>query len=158
MNNGIENGLEERTSGTMSSPKQLSLVVSLVLSGIVASGDASASSAPRVSEVRGLTVIKAGAPQVLVEGPARLLHVEFESADVVSLYSVASNGPDACRTDAADAKRTVLHPNVRNALNLNVPAGQTVCLVANGGSVDVVWHADKMTTAGEARTTYASDQ
>jgi hypothetical protein len=142
-NNGIKNGLQERKSGTMSSRKPLSLVVSLILSGIVACGGASASTAPRVSEVRSLTVIKAGAPQVLVEGPARLLHVEFESAKMVSLYSVASNGPDACRAGAADAKRTVLHTNIRNALNLNVPAGQTVCLVANGGSIDVVWHAEK---------------
>ncbi|HTB57633.1 MAG TPA: hypothetical protein VLC06_07145 [Polyangia bacterium] len=142
----------------MSSRKQLSLVVSLILSGIVASGGASVSAAPRVGEVRGVTVIKAGAPQVLVEGPARLLHVEFESPEMVSLYRVASNGPDACRTDRADAKRTMLHSNVRNTLNLNVPAGQTVCVAANANSVDVVWHADKMTTAAEARTTYASDR
>jgi hypothetical protein len=128
----------------MSSRKLRSLVVSLVLPGIVAFAGGSASAAPRVSEVRGLTVIKAGAPQVLVEGPARLLHVEFESAKTVSLYSVASNGPDACRTGAADAKRTVPHTNVRNALNLSVPAGQTVCVVANGGSVDLVWHAEEM--------------
>ena len=86
MNNGIENGLQERKSGTISSRKPLPLVVSLILSGILAFGGASASAEARVSEVRGLTIIKAGAPQALVEGPARLLHVEFESAKTVSLY------------------------------------------------------------------------
>jgi hypothetical protein len=158
MNNGIGNGLQERKSGNMSSGKPLSLVVSLILSGIVAVGGAAASAAPSVSEVRSLKVIKAGAPQVLVEGPARLLHVEFDSAKTVSLYSIASNGPDACRAGAADAKRTVLHTNARNTLNLNVPAGRTLCVMANGGSVDVLWHAEKMTTTGEARTVYASGQ
>jgi hypothetical protein len=140
------------------SRKPLSLVVSSILFGIVAFNGASASAAAPVSEVRGLTVIKAGVPQVLVEGPARLLHIDFDSAKTVSLYSVASGGPDACRTRAAGAKRTVLQANVRNALSLDVPAGQTVCVVANAGSVDVVWHAEKMTTAGEARTAYASDR
>jgi hypothetical protein len=157
MNNGIET-VFRKGGREPCLRKPVSLVVSLSLSGIVAFGGASASAAPRVSEVRGLTVIKAGVPQVLVEGPARLLHVDFESAQTVSLYSVASNGPDACRTGAADAKHTALHPNVRNALSLNVPAGQTVCVVATGDSVDVVWHAEKMTTAGEARTAYASDR
>jgi hypothetical protein len=118
MNNGIENGLHERNSGTMSSRKSLSLVASVILSGLVAFGSfgAIASAAPRASDLRGQKVLSAGVPQELVEGPARLLHVGFEGAQAVSLYSVDSRngGSDACRSGAASAKRTPLRARVRN--------------------------------------------
>ena len=147
----------------MSSRKSVSLVASVILSGLVAFGSfgATASAAPRASDLRGQKVLSAGVPQVLVEGPARLLHVGFDGAKAVSLYSVDSrnDGPNACRSGAAAAKRTALHARVRNALNLNVAPGQTVCLVAEGGSVEVAWHAEPATpasggTAG-AQTSYA---
>jgi hypothetical protein len=145
MNNGIENALQERDSGTMSSRKSLSLVAAVILSGIVAFGGAGAvaSAAPRGADVRSQTVLDAGAPQSVVAGPARLLHVDFEGARTVTLYSVDSRtgGPEACRTGGANAKRLPLRANVRNALDLDVAAGQTVCLVAGGGSVQVAWHA-----------------
>src|ERR1700690_1164753 len=149
MNNGIENGLQERNSGTMSSRKSLSLVASVILSGLAAFGrfGATASAVPRAKDLRGQTVLNTGTPQSLVAGPARLLHVDFEGARAVSLYSVDSRngGPDACRAGAAGAKRSALRTNVRNALDLDVPAGQTVCLVTDGGSVEVAWHAQQST-------------
>jgi hypothetical protein len=165
MNNGIENGLQERNSGTMSSRKSLSLVASVILSGLVAFGSfgATASAAPRASDLRGQKMLSAGAPQVLVEGPARLLHVDFEGARAVSLYSVDSrnDGPNACRSGAAAAKRTPLRARVRNALDLNVAPGQTVCLVAEGGSVEVAWHAEPARSVGGTagtQTNYASSR
>jgi hypothetical protein len=146
MNNGIENELQERSSGTMSSRKKVSLVASVVLSGIVALGSfgATASASPRISDVRAQTVLNAGSPRLVVAGPARLLHVDFEGSRSVSLFSVDSRngGPDACRTGAPTAKR-LLHSNVRNALDLDVASGQTVCLVADGSSVQVAWHAQQ---------------
>src|ERR1022692_908624 len=147
MNNGIENGLHERNSGTMSSRKSVSL-------------GASASAASRAQDLRGQKMLSAGVPQVLVEGPARLLHVDFEGARAVSLYSVDSRneGPNACRSGAVAAKRTPLRARVRNALDLNVAPGQTVCLVAEGGSVEVAWHAEPAPFTGTngAQTIYAS--
>ena len=144
MNNGIDNGLQERDSGTMSSRKSLSLIAAVILSGIVAfgGGGAVASAAPRGTDVRCQTVLSAGVPQSVVAGPARLLHVDFEGARAVSLFSVDSRGggADACRTGVATAKRLPLRANMRNALDLDVAAGQTVCLVADGGSVQVAWH------------------
>ena len=161
MNNEIENGLQERNSGTMSSQKSLSLVASVILSGLVAFGSfgATASAAPRAQDVRGQTVLNAGAPQVVVAGPARLLHVDFEGSRSVSLYSVdsRSGGTDACRVGAPSAKRSALRTNVRNALDLDVPAGQTVCLAADGGSVEVAWHAQQG-AGGVVGTTYASNR
>jgi hypothetical protein len=161
MNNGIENGLQERNSGTMSSRKSLSLVASVILSGLVAFGSfrATASATPRAQDVRGQTVLNTGSPQVVVAGPARLLHVDFEGARAVSLYSVDSRngGTDACRAGAAGAKRSALRTNVRNALDLDVPAGQTVCLVADGGSVEVAWHAQQ-SAGGTIGTAYASNR
>ena len=164
MNNEIENGLQERNSGTMSSRKSLSLVASLILSGLVAFGSfgATASAASRAQDLRGQKMLSAGSPQSVVAGPARLLHVDFESARTVSLYNVDSRngGPDACRAGAAAAKRSALRTNVRNALDLDVPAGQTVCLVADGGSVEVAWHAQQAApiAGGTVGTAYASNR
>ncbi len=128
----------------MSSRKSLSLIAAVILSGIVAfgGGGAVASAAPRGTDVRCQTVLSAGVPQSVVAGPARLLHVDFEGARAVSLFSVDSRGggADACRTGVATAKRLPLRANMRNALDLDVAAGQTVCLVADGGSVQVAWH------------------
>jgi hypothetical protein len=147
MRNGIENELHERNSGTMSSRKSLSLVASVILSGIVAFGSFGASASAgsrRAPDVRGQTVLTAAAPQLVVAGPARLLHVDVEGARAVSLYSVASGngGADACRGGASAAKRA-LRTNASNELNLDVAAGQTVCLSADGGSVQVAWHAQQ---------------
>jgi hypothetical protein len=133
----------------MSSRKKLSLVASVVLSGIVAFGSfgAVASASPRrAPDVRGETMLSAAAPQLVVAGPARLLHVDVEGArGGVSLYSVdsASGGSEACRAGAASAKRA-LRTNATNELDLDVAAGQTVCLVADGGSVEVAWHAQQV--------------
>ena len=132
----------------MSSRKKLSLVASVVLSGMVAFGSfgATASASPRrAPDVRGDTMLSAAAPQLVVAGPARLLHVDVEGARGVSLYSVdsASGGSQACRAGAASAKRA-LRTNATNELDLDVAAGQTVCLVADGGSVEVAWHAQQV--------------
>jgi len=131
----------------MSSRKSLSLVASVILSGLVAFGSfgASASAASRrAPDVRGQTVLTTAAPQLVVAGPARLLHVDVEGARAVSLYSVSSTkgGPEACRAGAATPKRA-LRMNASNELDLDVVAGQTVCLSADGGSVQVAWHAQQ---------------
>jgi hypothetical protein len=136
-----------RELGAMSARtrKPLLFFTSVMLFGMVAVGGASsvASATPRGPDVRGQAVLNVGAPQLLVEGPARLLHVDFEGARAVSLYSVDSwnVGADACRAGAPAAKRLGLHTNVRNALDLDVPPGRAMCLVAEDGSVQVAWHA-----------------
>jgi hypothetical protein len=144
----------EKELGAMSTRtrKPLSFFTSAVLSGIVAFGGAgaAASATSRAADVRGQAVLNAGAPQFVVAGPAHLLHVDFEGERAVSLYSVDSwnGGADACRAGAPAARRLALRTNVRNALDLDVPPGRTICLVAEDGSVQVAWHAQATPLAG----------
>jgi hypothetical protein len=164
MNNGIENGLHERNSGTMSSRKSLSLVASVILSGLVAFGSFGATAAAasrRGSDVRGQTVLTAASPQLVVAGPARLLHVDVEGKRAVSFYSVDSrkDGPEACRAGSPSAKRSALRTNASNQLDLDVAAGQTVCLVTTEGSVQVAWHAQQAVAGTRgAETVHASNR
>ncbi len=132
----------------MSSRKSLSLVASVILSGLVAFGSFGATAAAasrRGSDVRGQTVLTAAAPQLVVAGPARLLHVDVEGKRAVSFYSVDSRtgGPEACRAGSPSAKRSALRTNASNQLDLDVAAGQTVCLVTTEGPVQVAWHAQQ---------------
>lgn len=136
----------------MSSGKSLSLVASVILSGLVAFGSFGATAAAasqRGSDVRGQTVLTAAAPQQVVAGPARLLHVDVEGKRAVSFYSVDSRngGPEACRAGSPSAKRSALRTNASNQLDLDVAAGRTVCLVATEGPVQVAWHAQQAPAA-----------
>jgi len=50
---------------------------------------------------------------------------------------------EACRAAAPSAKRSGLRTNASNELDLDVAAGQTVCLVTTEGSAHVAWHAQQ---------------
>ena len=87
-------------------------------------------------------------PKVVVAGPARLLHVDVHGDRGFTIYAVArQTGTDAdCRAAAATPATSVARANRRRPLDIDVPAGQVVCL-ANGSNADdrhsteVSWHA-----------------
>jgi len=88
--------------------------------------------------------------RVLVSGPAWLLHVNVEGRDDLALFAVArKDGTDA---DCAGARQTVekrrLRTGVPNLVNLNVAAGETICVAAAGTrTASVMWHARRLATA-----------
>ena len=86
---------------------------------------------PHVADVRMSIPMRGDAPRLLVVGPARLLHVDVQGHGVVSLYSVrAETGLESDCAGEALPKAMTLIPAESNQLNLDVPAGQAVCMVS----------------------------
>jgi hypothetical protein len=83
----------------------------------------------RTADVRLSIPMQADSPRMLVVGPARLLHVDVEGRGVVSLYSVQTvTGLEGdCAGTPLPAAMTLV-PDDTNQLNLDVPAGQAVCM------------------------------
>jgi hypothetical protein len=87
-------------------------------------------------------------PRVVVAGPARLLHVDVHGDRAFMIYAVArQTGADAdCLAAAAAPVISVARADRRRPLDIDVLAGQAVCL-ANGPGADdrdgteVSWHA-----------------
>jgi len=97
------------------------------------------------AEVRMATTVKAGSAQVMVNGPARLLHVDVRGRQSLNVYSV-KRGTDGA-VDCADKVRSEiasLRQGTSNQLNVEVRGDEAVCL-ANESSgadhADVSWHA-----------------
>jgi hypothetical protein len=87
-------------------------------------------------------------PKVVVAGPARLLHVDVHGERAFTIYAVArQTGTDAdCLAAAATPAISVARASRRRPLDLDVPAGQVICLAnaadATGGrGAEVSWHA-----------------
>jgi len=108
----------------------------------------------RGNDVRSMARMTAGTgPRVVVAGPARLLHVDVHGDRSFTLYNVArQTGTDAdCLAAAAAPAISVARANRRRPLDLDVPAGQVVCL-ANAAdandrhSAEVSWHARRGVT------------
>ena len=85
---------------------------------------------------------------MVVAGPARLLHVDVHGERAFTIYAVArQTGTDAdCLAAAATPAISVARANRRRPLDLDVPAGQVICLAnaadATGGrGAEVSWHA-----------------
>jgi hypothetical protein len=87
-------------------------------------------------------------PKLVVAGPARLLHVDVHGERVFTIYAVArQTGTDAdCLATAASPAISVAPANRRRPLDIDVPAGQVVCLAnaadaTDGRGAEVSWHA-----------------
>lgn len=103
-----------------------------------------------------------GTPRMLVEGPARLLHLDVHGDRVFSIYSVERrSGTEAdCLSDGASVHASVARAERRVHLNLDVPGGRTLCLAGAAGAAagrasDVSWHARRVPPDAPAVTLYA---
>jgi hypothetical protein len=99
----------------------------------------------RAVDVRVATTLQGGSPQLVVSGPARVLHVDLRGRQNVSMYRVkrGADGSVSCvaevRTDVRALKRAG-----SNELNLPVGEDEGVCLANaadDGARADVSWHA-----------------
>jgi len=123
-------------------------VVSMIAAVLMASGCGVSGGMQRAGEVRVATRLEAGSPKVMVNGPARLLHVDVHGRGSLNVYSVkrAADGSANC----ANAARSDVHPlrqGASNELNLAVHADEAVCLANTNDAdaaprgADVSWHA-----------------
>jgi len=121
-------------------------VVFAVAAAVMASGCSTAGGMSQAADVRVATKLDTGAPaQMIVSGPARLLHVDVHGRQALTVYTVerAADGTVSC-DDPARSAVVALQQGAANELNLTVPSGQVACLSssaadARGGHVS--WHA-----------------
>jgi hypothetical protein len=84
---------------------------------------------PHTADVRLSIPMRADSPRLVVVGPARLLHVDVQGHGVVSLYAVrAETGLERDCDSAPLPKAMTLIPDETNRLDLDVPAGQAICM------------------------------
>jgi len=122
-------------------------VVSMIAAVLMASGCGVSGGVQR-AEVRVATRLEAGSPKVIVNGPARLLHVNVHGRASLNVYSVkrAADGTANC-ADKVRSEVVALRQGVSNELNLAVHADEAVCLAnanateASPRGSDVSWHA-----------------
>jgi hypothetical protein len=100
----------------------------------------------RAVDVRVAMTLRSGSPQLVVSGPARVLHVEVAGRQDVSIYSVkrGADGSVSCATEIRTGVR-VLKRAASNDLDLVVDEDEGVCLANAAGDgaprADVSWHA-----------------
>jgi hypothetical protein len=100
----------------------------------------------RAVDVRVATTLQGGIPQLVVSGPARVLHVDVRGRQNVSMYSVkrGADGSFSCAAEVHTDLRT-LQRAASNELNLPVGEDEGVCLANAAGDgaprADVSWHA-----------------
>ena len=100
----------------------------------------------RAVDVRVATTLQGGSPQLVVSGPARVLHVDVAGRQDVSIYSVKrrADGSVSCATEVRTGVR-VLERAASNDLDLVVGEDEGVCLANAAGDgaprADVSWHA-----------------
>ena len=77
-------------------------------------------------------------PKVVVAGPARLLHVDVHGERGFTIYAVArQTGTDAdCLAAGGRARLSVARASRRRPLDLDVPAGQVICLANAADATD----------------------
>jgi hypothetical protein len=118
-------------------------IVSAVAAALMASGCAVGGT--NRPEVRVITTLEAGAPQMMVSGPARLLHVDVHGRQSLNVYAVkrGADGTANC-ADKASSEVVSLRQGGSNDLNMVVRDGEAVCVAntsTNARSADVSWHA-----------------
>jgi hypothetical protein len=99
-------------------------------------------------DVHASATLEAGAARVLVQGPARLLHVDVETRDGLALYTAARNQGTDADCAAAGSERVRLHAGGSNRVNLAVGAGDVLCVTAPAARAAVMWHAEKVDGRG----------
>src|SRR5262249_34681496 len=113
---------------------------------LLASG-CTTTSMQRAADVRVATTLQGGSPQLVVSGPARVLHVDVGGRQDVSIYSVkrGADGSVSC-TGKVRGNVRALERAASNDLNLVVGEDEGVCLAKAAGDasrVDVSWHASR---------------
>ncbi|HEY7375656.1 MAG TPA: hypothetical protein VIF57_26100 [Polyangia bacterium] len=104
-----------------------------------------ASGLHRAAEVRVATTLGAGSSQLIVSGPARLLHVDVRSRKTLNIYRVKLDATGAA--DCASAVRSevrALRESASTELDLAVRDDEAICLAnvaGDSGRADVSWHA-----------------
>jgi hypothetical protein len=122
-------------------------LVSAAAAVLMASGcnAAGASALRRAAEVRVATTLEAGSPQLIVSGPARLLHVNVHGHKAVTIYSVKRDASGAVNCAAAvRSDLQALRQSASTELNRRVGEDEAVCLAhdaGDAGRTDVSWHA-----------------
>jgi hypothetical protein len=104
-------------------------------------------------DLRGSTALTSAEPQVLVAGPARLLHVNAVNADRrkgFTLYRV--RGEQGARGDCRSARKDALLEWNQES-DLLVRKDETIC-VASEGRTQLSWHA--LPATGDVGETHAS--
>jgi hypothetical protein len=114
----------------------------------------------RGGDLHATTRISGDTANVLLRGPAFLLHVSVDGRDELALYVVARK--DGSETDCLGnptGERRRLRPGVANRVNLAVAANQTVCVAAlpNAHGVAITWHARRMDGGAASRQALAVD-
>ena len=139
------------------------IAVAAVMGGGCGVTGAAGHSHGRGNDVRSIARMSAATgPKVVVAGPARLLHVDVHGERAFTIYAVArQTGTDAdCRAAAAAPAISVARANRRRPLDLDVSAGQVICLgnaadAAGERAAEVSWHARR--GAPEAGVLYADN-
>lgn len=125
------------------------IAVAAVMGGGCGVTSAAGHSHGRGNDVRSMARMNATTgPKVVVAGPARLLHVDVHGERAFTIYAVArQTGNDAdCLAAAAAPAISVARANRRRPLDMDVPAGQVICLAnaadaTDGRGAEVSWHA-----------------
>lgn len=95
--------------------------------------------------VHASTTLEAAAPRVLLQGPARLLHVDVEGRDGLAIYTAArSHGTDADCAAPSAGERVRLHAGSSNRVNLAIADGEVVCVTALAARAAIMWHAARV--------------
>jgi hypothetical protein len=114
----------------------------------VGSGSAGAAQRAYAGDVRARAALRAGSPQLVAVGPARLLHIDVLEGSSAKMYRMIGHdgqAPDCARTTGVEQRSPLHHDS--NALNLDLPPGQVVCVevdtVTDRGHTSVAWHVER---------------
>jgi hypothetical protein len=91
--------------------------------------------------------------RILVSGPASLLHIDVDGRADLALYAVArKSGTDADCAASATVEKKRLHAGTQNVVNLDVAAGETICVAsaASARPTSVMWHARRLDATAAA--------
>jgi hypothetical protein len=109
-------------------------------------------------DTRGMVTVDQGAPRLLLVGPARLMHVHWLGQQTLSVYTVAgARGTDADCAQPALGSRAILRTGAANHLDLNVEAGQAICLAKEREPIAAMASQRPMRASWHARQPPAND-
>ena len=137
----------------------LAMAVGCLMAGAV--GCAAQGGSQRLPEVdvRRAAVVSGDAPELLLEGPGWLLHVNHERRSDVTIYRVARRAGNAadCRSTGAEMWDTTEPVDTLGRVTLYVRAGEMACARASR-SVRLSWHAQPLAAPDLTREALASLQ
>jgi hypothetical protein len=134
---------------SISDGRSLALATVLAIAaGSPGCAGASGSIRPRTLDVRGTALVSDREPRMLIEGPARLLHVDVDGKPDVALFRVPhqSGSPADCSRPGVSAAADSLVRSGTNHVNLEIGADEAVCFAVRptgdrSQAMNVSWHA-----------------